>query len=149
MAEQYLVSTGSVALTSGTAKTVIELPTGSTAPLTIVLMEFMTSSTSAATLIVEVGTYTVSGTGTTITPQKWGTDQSVAANVGTVKIADSSEPSSFTVGTLPNWIISLPGMYSIIYPFGRELYWPISTLRAFRLTASASINARVNIVFEQ
>ena len=148
MANQYSVSTHSVTVVANTAKTVMELPT-STIPLTIILMEFMSAATAAGTLIVEWGSFTTTGTGTTVTPQKWGADQSIAATVGTVKIANSAEPSGFAVGTLPSWIIPLPGMYSVIHPYGRELYQPISLNRAFRVTSSLAAPVRVNIVFEQ
>jgi hypothetical protein len=100
-------------------------------------------------LVIEWGTYTTTGTGTTATPLKIGTDQSVAAVLGTVKILDTVEPSSFSAGTLPTYIIPLPGMYSIIWPFGRELYQPISVLRALRATSSIAAPVRINLYIEQ
>jgi hypothetical protein len=58
------------------------------------------------------------------------------------------EPSGFAVGTLPNLVIPLPGMYSIIYPFGREMYQPASINRALRLTCSLASPARINLYIE-
>lgn len=149
MATQYVVSTGSVTLVANTAKTVIELPTSSTAPITIIGLEVMSAATAAGSMVVEWGTFTTTGTGTTVTPQKWGTDQSVAAIIGTVKIINTVEPSGFAVGTLPTYVIPLPGMYSILYPYGRELFQPISINRAIRVTSTLASPCRVNLVFEQ
>jgi hypothetical protein len=98
---------------------------------------------------VEWGTYTVTGTGTTVTAQKYGADQGVAANLGTVKIADTVEPTSFARGTLPSWVIPLPGMYSILFPQGREMYQPVSILRAVRLTSTLACNVHINLYIEQ
>ena len=148
MANQFVVSTGSVTTVASTAKTCIEIPTSATTPIIITCLEVMSAATSAGTLTLEWGTFTTTGTGTTVTPQKWGQDQSIAAIVGTVKIADTVEPSGFAVGTLPNFVIPLPGMYSIIYPFGREMYQPISTNRALRVTSTIASPVRINLYFE-
>lgn len=149
MATQYVISTGSVTVVAATAKTCIEIPTGSSLPFVVIGLEVMSASTSAGTLVLEWGTYTTTGTGTTVTPQKLGVDQSVVATLGTVKIIDTVEPSGFTVGTLPNYVIPLPGMYSILYPYGREMYQPISTLRALRATSSIASPVRINLYIEQ
>jgi hypothetical protein len=149
MALQYCIATGAVSLTSATAKTMIEIPTGASMPFVVYLMEVTSSATSAASLTLQWGTYTSTGTGTTVTPQKMGTDQSLAATLGTVKIADTSNPSGLAAGTLPQYLLPLPGMYSILYPFGREPYQPISTLRALTATATASISAAINLYIEQ
>jgi hypothetical protein len=148
VANQFVIATGSVTLVASTAKTCIELPTSATTPIVIFALEAMSAATAAGTLTVEWGTFTTTGTGTTVTPQKWGADQSIAAIVGTIKIADSIEPSGFAVGTLPNLVIPLPGMYSVIYPFGREMYQPISINRALRVTSSLATPCRINLYFE-
>lgn len=148
MANQFVISTGSITTVLSTAKTCIEFPTSATTPVVVTELEVMSGATSAGTLILEWGTYTTTGTGTTVTPQKWGQDQSIAAILGTVKIANSVEPTGFAVGTLPNWIIPLPGMYSIIYPFGREMYQPVSILRALRVTTNPATTVRINLYFE-
>lgn len=147
MANQFVVSTGSVTLVANTAKTCIELPTSATTPIVITALEVMSAATAAGSLVVEWGTYTVTGTGTTVTAQKWGQDQSIAAIMGTIKVANTVEPTSFAA-IQPNWVIPLPGMYSIIYPFGRELYQPISTLRALRANSTLASPVRINLYFE-
>lgn len=149
MATQYSVSTGSIALVAATAKTVIELPSSASAGITIIGIEFSFSHTTASSCVAEWGTFATTGTGTTVTPLKYGTGQGVAANVGTVKIANTVEPATFLSATLPSWIIPLPGMYSVLYPSGRELFQPASVNRCLRLTAVAAGNVRINLYFEQ
>jgi hypothetical protein len=148
VATQYSISSGSVTLVAATAKTVIEIPSSASSGFTVVALEVTSAATAAGTLVVEWGTYTTTGTGTTFTPLKYGTDQGVVANLGTVKVADSVEPSGFAAGTLPNWVIPLPGMYSILYPAGREFFQPISTLRCIRVTSSIAAPVRCNLVIE-
>jgi hypothetical protein len=148
MANQFVIATGSVTLVAATPKTCIEIPTSATSPIVVYALEVMSAATAAGTLIVEWGTFTTTGTGTTVTPQKWGADQSIAALVGTVKIADSVEPAGFAVGTLSNLVIPLPGMYSVIYPFGREMYQPISVNRAIRVNSSLASPVRINLYIE-
>ncbi len=148
MATQYSVSTGAIALVAATAKTCIELPSSSTQGLTIIGLELSFSHTAASSCTVEWGTYTTTGTGTSVTPLKYGTGQGVAANVGTVKIANTVEPSGFSAATLPSWIIPLPGMYSVLYPAGREFFQPASVNRCLRLTAVGAGNVRINLYFE-
>jgi len=149
MALQYCISTGSVSLTAATAKTMIEIPTGASLPFVVYCMEVTSGATSAGALTIQWGTYTVTGTGTTITPQKIGPDQSLAATLGTVKVADTVEPTSFAAGQLPIYLLPLPGMYSILYPFGREIYQPISVLRALRGTSTITTTAAINLYIEQ
>lgn len=149
MATQYCVSTQSVALTAATNKTIIEIPTGSTAPITIIGLECGFSATAAGSVVIEWGTYTTTGTGTTVTPFKYGMDQGPSAILGTVKINDTVEPSGFAAGTLPSILVPLPGMYSILYPYAREMYQPLSILRCIRVNSTLACNIRLNLYFEQ
>jgi hypothetical protein len=146
---QFLIPTGAVALVAATAKTVIEIPTGSTADFVVVGIEFSFSAAAAGSAVCEWGTYATTGTGTTVTAQKYGTNQGPVANLGTVKIADSVEPATFTRGVLPLWIIPLPGMYSAFFPQGREFYRPVSVLSALRVTSTLACNVSVNLIIEQ
>jgi hypothetical protein len=149
MATQYSVSTGSVALVAATAKTCIEFPSNATMGVTIIGLELSFSHTSAGSVVVEWGTFTTTGTGTSVTPLKYGTGQGVAAVVGTVKVANTVEPAGFAAGTLPSWVIPVPGMYSVLYPAGREFFQPASTNRCLRLNATGAGNVRINLYFEQ
>lgn len=148
MATQYLITTGLVTLTASVARTMIEMPASASAGITIVQFEVMSAATAAGSVTVEWGTYATTGTGTAFTPSKWGTGQGVAANTGTIKVNDTVEPATFTVGTNPVWTIPLPGMYSAFYPMGREPFVPASQLRAIRLTSASAVGFRVNVVFE-
>jgi hypothetical protein len=149
VATQYSVATGSIALVAATAKTVIEIPTGSTAPFQIIGLEISFSATAAGSCVAEWGTYATTGTGTTVTPAKYGMDQGPSAILGTVKIANTVEPTTFTRGTNTSILIPLPGMYSILYPYGREPYRPLSTLSALRLTSTLACNTHVTLTIEQ
>jgi hypothetical protein len=156
MAGQFGVFTGSVTLLIGVPKTLIELPTNSSASLIVVYMELSSEETKAGDVMIEWGTYSSAGTGTAFTPVKFGANQGPAANTGTVQVNNSAEPSGFAVGTGWSMIMPIPGSYSMLYPQGREPYQPPSTLRAFRATATcplcttpASLVVRFDIVFEQ
>lgn len=149
MASQFSISTHSITMVANTAKTVMEIETGATMPIQIIGLEVMSAATAAGSLVVEWMTFVTTGTGTTVTPQKFGTDQSVAAIMGTCKINNTVEPGTLAVGTLPTFVIPLPGMYSILYPYGREFYQPISTKRCLRLTSTIASPTRTTVVFEQ
>lgn len=149
MATQFLIPTGSVALTAAANKTCVEIPTGSSAGFVVIALELSFSATAAGSCVAEWGTYTTTGTGTTVTAQKYGMDQGQVANLGTVKIADTVEPTGFAAGTLPSWVLPLPGMYSVLFPSGREFFQPLSTLRCLRLNSTLACNVRINLVIEQ
>lgn len=149
MAAQFLIPTGTVALVAATAKTVIEIPTGAAQDFVVIGIEFSFSAAAAGSAVCEWGTYATTGTGTTTTPAKYGTNQNIVAALGTVKVADTVEPATFVRGTLPAWIVPLPGMYSILFPQGREFYRPPSTLSAIRINSTLACNVQVNLYIEQ
>jgi hypothetical protein len=151
MATQYSVSTGTVGLVAATPKTCIELPTSATAALTVIGVEYSFDATPPGSVVAEWMTFVTTGTGTTVTPLKCGTGQGAAANVGTVKINDSAEPGTLAAGTLPSWVIPVPGMYSILFPTGREFFQPDTVNRCLRLTSTVTgtIQVRIDLFFEQ
>lgn len=151
MGTQFVVRTGAVALVAATAKTVVEIPTGAAQGFLVVGLEIGFTATAAGSAVYEWGTYTTTGTGTTVTPVLWGPIRDApAAALGTVKIADTVEPTTFVLtGGLPSMGIPLPGMYSILYPAGREFYRPASTLSALRVTSTLACNVFVNLTIEQ
>jgi hypothetical protein len=148
VASLYSITAVQPTMVAATAKTILEIPSSASAGFLVVALEVMSAATAAGTLIIEWMTYSTTGTGTTFTPLKYGTDQGVVANLGTVKVAHSAEPGTLVLGTLPTWVIPLPGMYSILYPAGREFFQPISTNRCLRLTSSLASAVRVNLVIE-
>lgn len=148
MALQYVISTGATSLLTTTIKTMIECPTSSTVPFVVYALEVGANLVSAGSITLSWWSFTTTGVGTTVTPLKWGVDQSVAAVTGTIKINDTTEPTG-TLTQLTTVLIPLPGMYSIIYPFGRETYVPISTLRCLRATVSSACSVSINMYIEQ
>lgn len=149
MAMQFVIATQSIALTAAANKTCIEVPTGSTMDFDMIGLELSFSATSAGSCVVEWGTFTTTGTGTTVTAAKYGKNQGPAAILGTVKIADTVEPSGFAAAGLPSWVLPLPGMYSVLLPYARELYQPISINRCLRLQSTVACNVRINLYIEQ
>lgn len=151
MGTQFVIRTGAIPLTANLARTAIEIPTGAAQGFLVVGLEIGFSATTAGSAVYEWGTYTTTGTGTTVTPVLWGPIRDApAAQLGTVKVNDSAEPTSFvTTGGLPSMVIPLPGMYSILYPAGREFYRPASTLSGLRLNSTVACNGYVNLTIEQ
>jgi hypothetical protein len=146
VANQFFISTGATTMVANTAKTVIEMPTGATMDATVIGLEISSMATAAGTLIVEIGTFATTGTGTTVTPARWGLG-AVAAIMGTCKINNTAEPGTVTV--LYSFVIPLPGMYSVREVFAREFYRPVSTNTLIRLTSSLAVASRTNVIFEQ
>jgi hypothetical protein len=149
MACQFVVATQSIALTAATAKTCIEIPTGSTMDLDVIGLELSFSAAAAGSCVVEWMTFVTTGTGTTVTPVKYGKNQGPAAILGTVKIADTVEPGTLAAAGLPSWVLPLPGMYSVLLPYGREMYQPVSVNRCLRLNSTLTCNVRLNLYIEQ
>jgi hypothetical protein len=149
VATQYVIRTGTTALVAATAKVVIELPTGSTQGLTVIGLEVFFSAASAGSCQVEWGTFTTTGTGTTLTAQKYGVDQGVVAVLGTVKINNTANPAGFAAAGLPSWVMPLPGSYSMLLPQWREMFQPASVNRCLRLTSTLGTDTRVNLYIEQ
>lgn len=151
MAMQFVIATGNIALVANTAKTCVEIPTGSTMDFDVIGLELSFSATAGTSCIAEWGTFTTTGTGTTVTAAKYGKNQGPAAILGTVKIADTVEPSGFAAAGLPSWVLPLPGMYSVLLPYAREMYQPVSINRCLRLTLATGgvSNVRINLYIEQ
>jgi hypothetical protein len=150
MAAQFIVPTGSIALTAAANKTILEFPTGSSMPAVLYAVELSFSAQAAGSCTATWGTFTTTGTGTTVTAGKVGMDRSFAAVMGTIKIADTVEPSGFAAATdMPSLVIPLPGMYSIIYPQGRELYRPVSINTCLRVNSTLACNVFMTLLFEQ
>lgn len=147
MATQYAVVSPLVTVTANVARTLIELVAPSTNAIKIVQMEVESSATAAGSVAVEFTTFTTTGTGTAFTPSFWGMAQSGAAP-GTYKVNDTVEPAGSALGSNPAWTIPLPGMYSILFPSGRELVVPKSGLRAIRVTSASAVGFRAMVVIE-
>jgi len=132
-----------ISLTAATAKTILELPTITNVPILIDEIFIGSSASVAGNMTMELGVFTTTGTGTALTPQPWSSD-TAASKLTTGKIADTVEPTGFTIGTLGgtirpgiNW--PLPGYFAWQAMSGKE-YYVVDTPINFgvRLTASVA-----------
>lgn len=154
MTAQYAIHTGLTALTAATAKTLVEINTGTGTPTELIKLGVSSSYLTTATpisLVVELGTTTATGTGTAFTPKRTG--QAVGTAQSTVKINDTVEPSGFAVTHA--WDLTLPGdRIDYIWDLGREYFLgPItngtSALNAIRCTATGACSVRVMAWIEE
>lgn len=132
-----------VSLVAATAKTVLELPTITNVPYLIDEIFIGSSATTAGNITMELGAFTTTGTGTALTLQPWLSDTG-ASKLTTGKIADTVEPTGFSVGTLGgtirptiNW--PLPGYFAWQAMAGKEYYVPDTPVNfGMRLTSSVA-----------
>jgi hypothetical protein len=141
----YYIAWNSVALSSATAKTILEFPSPANVSMQIEELVIGCDASTAGNLKVEWGTYTTTGTGTAATPQKWQGDRNIDSAVASAKVADTVEPSGFSQGTLggtlyPAVVIPLPMYFPFQWPLEHEFAVPESTNFAIRLTASIAAN---------
>lgn len=147
MTVQYAVTTGAVALTAATAKTVVEVTTTANVPCEWISVDIMFDGVTATAVPVRVDfcTYAATGTGTAYTPKRLG--QAVGSPASTVKINDTVEPTTPVI--LFSWYISPTSGLLYQWPLGRELFHNVSTIQGIRLTAPAGVNAIVNLGIEE
>lgn len=148
MTSQYAIPSGAVSLSASTAKTAIELTMGGNTPGEVISLDVSSSYVTAGTpidLLVELGTITATGTGTSKTPIRMGSASGTASD--TAKVNDSVEPTGFS--QILAWDLVIPsGPWCYQWPLGREFYLATSNLYAVRFTASASCTVRANLVYE-
>jgi hypothetical protein len=145
---RYYIAWDGIALVAATAKTILELPTGSTLDVDIdeVFVGFdYANSTTLGSCKIQWGTFTTTGTGTAATPAPY-SENRVASLVSSAKVADTVEPTGFSQGTLgantfrPSIYVPLPGIHAWQAPTEKELYVPVSTNYALRLTSTVACN---------
>lgn len=147
MSVQYIITSGSTALTAATAKTMIEVASSANMPPEWIAVDVTFNGTNAAAVPVTVDfcTYTATGTGTAFTPKRFG--QALGTSSVTAKINDTVEPAGATV--LFSWLVPPTSGISYQWPLGRELFQATSTFMGIRLTAPAAVNAIVNLTIEE
>lgn len=147
MAVQYVITTGSTALTAATAKTMVEVTSTANVPPEWVAVDitFNGVTSTAVPVTVDFCTYTATGTGTTYTPKRFG--QALGVAQSTTKINDTVEPTVPVV--LFSWFVPPTSGISYQWPLGRELFQPTSTIMGIRLTAPAAVNAIINLTIEE
>ena len=143
---QFVVTTG---LTSNTAAahTAIEITPGGP-PVTVkqigVSSSYLTTGTPI-TCLVELGTFTTTGTGTTATFNKWNAGAGTVQSSG--KINDSAEPTGFSAVYGVELVFPAGPWEPIQFPLGVE---PVFTGKfAIRLTPSATASFITNLVIEE
>lgn len=143
-ADKFYIAWNAVALSAGTAKTILELPTPANVQIELAELFLGFDASSAGSVKIEFGTFTTTGTGTAATPQlfSYGT---VTSGVTGAKVADTVEPTGFTQGTLggtlyPGLLVPLPMYVPFQWPLDEGLEVPQSIKFGIRLTASIACN---------
>lgn len=157
MAQIYAAENANIALTAGTAKSVVVLTPGASQDLRIVQFAVSCDATATGLLKVEflVGTVSAGTTGTAPTVARMDAGgyliaPTTAASFYTAEPTYTKHASNgaLAVKTL---LIPLPATpYDIEYPLGREWYSPASNVFAVRLTSTTvSPNTWTNVAFEE
>ena len=145
MPSSYYIAWDSTALVAATAKTILELPTPANTSILIKELVVGIDVSAAGNILLQMGTFTTTGTGTAATPQKWSGDRNIDSSVTAAKIKDTVEPTGFTQGTAgaalyPALLIPLPALPFFQWPLGEEFAVGESTNFALRLTSSQAGN---------
>lgn len=144
----YAVRSGSVALSAATAKTAIELNLGSTitAKLNYVDWSFDGVSATATPVLVELITYTTTGTGSAATPRPIGEDG--RASIVTAKTTMTVEGTGSVTTIWDVWTPPTSGE-RFFFPLGQEFALAVSKSYGLRFTAPATVNVRANVFFTE
>ena len=136
MATQYDIQTGQLTsgFTASTARTLIEGTTTSTQNAPEWIEYSVYNMAASGFTVVEICTYTASGTGTAYTPKRHGTASGTA--VSTWKTAMTVEGTGGAV--VWHDVFANPFTFRIQYPLGREFYHPASTVMGIRITPSVA-----------
>ena len=136
---RFHACTPAIALAAATAKTVWHCLAGSN----IVYIEefeitFDGVTAAAVPVLVELCTYTASGTGTTLTPQKFDSNNATASGA-TLKYDHTVEPGGTTTMVRSAYIHGQAGRWN------PKTVWPVPAAARFgiRCTAAAIVNCRV------
>jgi hypothetical protein len=150
----YAVDSPAVALTAGTAKSVLVVTGGANKPLSIVQMTVGCDATSTGLLKVELLAGTLSGGTTTTAPNiaRMNIDALSAAPIFAAS-SYSAEPTYTKLANngalaIKTMVFPLPmGSYDIEFPLGRGFAIPVSSSFAVRLTSTTvSPNAYTNLI---
>jgi len=146
----YTFSVDGVSLSAATAKSVIELGTASSDRARIVSwwVEFDGATATAVPVRIEVGRFSSAvTTATTGTASKY--DPADGTPATTVKHSTSTEGAGTAEAGIENHRCHPQSGMLVQYPLGREYILAASTFFRIRLTAAATVNATVGIVWEE
>lgn len=157
MAESFSAENANIALTAGTAKSVVVLTTTSTSPMRVIEFTVSCDATATGLLKVEmlVGTLTGGTTGTapTVARMTGGGYFDAPNTTATYYTAEPTYTKNSNNGALVVKTIVLPlpaTTYDIEYPLGREWYLPVSSVLAVRLTSTTvSPNTWTNVCWDE
>ena len=150
MAQKFVVSQNTVALTASTAKTLFEFITTANTNLTIVewSVEFDQLNAAQPVLVQWILSTTAGTTPVAQTPVAWqagqGTPQGVTVN-------QSFAAENFSASNIYQQdVVPITSGLFIQYPYGRELTVPVSTasLRLRATPGTTGCNATTHVVFE-
>lgn len=153
MSSGFVINAGA-ALVAATAKTAIQLISGSTRIPTLceLGLSFNGVDPTKVPVLVELcsGTNGTAGTGTSFTPLLLRGDPSEAA-LATANINYSAEPGTLVV--LKHWYVSPTAGLLLQFPLGRELLGQTATAArkglALRLTAPDAVSYKAYFEFEE
>lgn len=155
MSQQYVVTTGSTALVAATAKTAIEMATGSTASNKWYQLDatFDGVGSTATPGLCEIISYGTTGTGTAITfaaaHRASAQSQGLALNpVSTAKVNLTVEGTT-SITVVAAWRIHPQAGQIIQMPLGREFGMKPSMFYGVRFNFAAVVNYVANLWFEE
>lgn len=137
-------------ISTGTSlKTLMELGTTATMRATILSwwIEFDGISGSATPIKVELIRGTGGITGTSITAEKYTDKYDAAATVA--KHTSTNEGTIGVTNALESHYVHPQSGILVQYPLDREIQIPVSAFLRLRVTAAASVNASVGIVWQE
>lgn len=148
MAQQFFLSVDAIALSAATAKSVLELGSGSANKVWIKewWVDFDGVTATNAPVKVEVGRFSAAVTTATSASEKM--DNNNGAPATTAKHSTSTEGA----GTADDIIfrrISPTSGFHYVAPLGGELVLAVSTFWRMRLTAAQTVNATVGVIWEE
>jgi hypothetical protein len=148
MSHFYWTSVDALALSAATAKTALELGTSASNRIRIKewWVEFDGVSGTAVPVKVEVGRFSAGVTTATSANEKFdpadGTAATTAKHSATVEGAGTADDIQFHR-------VSPTSGYHYIAPLGQELVLAVSTFWRMRLTAAATVNCTVGVIWEE
>jgi hypothetical protein len=146
---KFSLAWATTALVATTPKTIAEVSTSATADIEIAEIVIGFDASTAGNVRIELGTFTTTGTGTSVTPANIAivasSDRSVTSSLTAAKVSDTVEPTGFTTAlggnaVWPGILIPLPCYFPFQTPLYEGMTLPHSTLFALRLTASINCN---------
>jgi hypothetical protein len=146
---KFALAWATTALTAATPKTIVEVSIPATADVELAEIVCGFDASTAGNVRIELGTYSVTGTGTAVTvaniPSVSSSDRAVTSLLTAAKVSDTVEPTGFSTAVggnavWPGVLLPLPCYFPFQTPLYEGMTLPHSTLFAIRFTASINCN---------